>query len=161
MNEPEPRDDLFTPSLRGVVRKPRTEGSRPWRLGSQFYVAFLGGALAVAAIAWFNSERLGMRPSTRRWIPVIGIAGCIASVLAAVATGADLGGAQRLAVRVGGVATFGALYLLQRAPDRVYHAFTEGDDEVLYDSLWIPGLAATIGLGIVQALLLAAALGAV
>ena len=160
MNEQNARDDLFQPSLRGVARKPREEGNRPWRLGSQFYVAFFGGPLAVAAIAWFNAERLGMPSSARRWIPAIGLAGLVASVVAAVAIDTDLGGAQRLIVRIAGVAAFGLLYLLQRAPDRVYHAFNEGDEDALYDSLWGPGLAATFGLGILQAIILAAVLGA-
>lgn len=160
MTEPDARDDLFQPSLRGVARKPREEGNRPWRLGSQFYVAFFGGPLAVAAIAWFNSERLGMPTSARRWIPVVGLAGLVASVVAAVAADTDFGGAQRLIVRISGVAAFGLLYLLQRAPDRVYHAFSEGDEDAIYDSLWGPGLAATVGLGIVTAIVLAVALGA-
>jgi hypothetical protein len=158
MNDRDATDDLFEPSLRGVARRPRELGSRPWRLRSQFYVAFFGGALAVAAIAWFNSERLGMPASAKRWIPLIGLAGLVASVVAAVMVGTDFSGAQRLIVRVSGVAAFGLLYLLQRTPDRVYHAFGEGDEDAIYDSLWTPGLAATFGLGIVQALVLVAAL---
>jgi hypothetical protein len=160
MNEQDARDDLFQPSLRGVARKPREVGSRPWRLGSQFYVAFFGGPLAVAAIAWFNSERLGMPASTRRWIAATGVAGLIASVAAALVIETDFGGAQRLIVRIAGVVAFGLLYLLQRAPDRVYHAFNDGDEDDLYDSLWGPGLAATFGLGILQAIILAVAIEA-
>ena len=146
-----PNDDLFQPSLRGVRRKRLAEGERPWRLGSQFYVAFFGGPLAVAAIAWFNARRLGM-PSARTWlIPAVGLAGLVATIVAALVVDADLGDSQRLVARIAAVATFGVLYLLQRAPDRVYHAFADGDDEEhMYDSLWGPGLAATFGLGILQ-----------
>jgi hypothetical protein len=149
-------DDLFEPSLQGRRRKPLAEGERPWRLGSQFYVAFFGGPLAVAAIAWFNARRLGM-PSSRTWLmPVAGLAGLVATVVAAIVVDADLGESQRLVARIAAVATFGVLYLLQRAPDRVYHAFADGDEDDIYDSLWGPGLAATFGLGIVQLIILAA-----
>jgi len=43
-------DDLLTPTLTGQ-REPQREGGLPWRLGSQVYVAFFGGVLAVTAIA--------------------------------------------------------------------------------------------------------------
>lgn len=150
MPEPMRDDDLFQPSLRGVQRKKPAEGERPWRLGSQFYVAFFGGPLAVAAIAWFNARRLGM-PLSRTWmIPAAGVAGLVATIVAALVVDADLGDSQRLVGRIAAVATFGVLYLLQRAPDRAYHAFADGDEDTMYDSLWGPGLAATFGLGILQ-----------
>ena len=160
MTEPASRDDLFAPSLRGVRRAPLPEGSRPWRLGSQLYVGFFGGALPVAAIAWVNAGRVGVPASRRRLIPLIGLAGVVATIAAAVVGGTDLGSTNRLIARIAGVVTFGLLFLVQRPFDRVYHSFTEGDEEQIYDRMWGPGLAATVGLGLIQVLLLVAVLEA-
>jgi hypothetical protein len=159
MSEPASREELFAPSLRGVRRGPLEEGSRPWRLGSQLYVGFFGGALAVAAIAWVNAERLGVPAARRRLIVLIGAAGVAGTIAAALVAGTDVGNTIRLVARVGGVATFGLLFLVQRPFDRVYHSFTEGDEDQIYDALWVPGLAATFGLGIVQAVLTAIVVG--
>ena len=57
-------DDLFAPTLGG--RTTRREGSqRPWRLGSQVYVAFFGGALAL-------TSELGVGTTVTLWIPAVG-----------------------------------------------------------------------------------------
>jgi hypothetical protein len=60
--------------------------------------------------------------------------------------------------RLVGVATGGVLVALQTSADRVYHSYGEGDEDELYDSLWVPGLAATFGLGLVQGILVYAML---
>ena len=156
MNDRAHEHNLLEPALRGVSRSRRDEGDQPWRLGSQLYVGFFGGPLAVAAIAWINSDRLGM-PARRRLLTlVVGLAAFLAMLVAAVATEQGIGGSQRLVLSLAGVASFGILFLLQRSPDRVYHAFAEGDEDQMYDSLWGPGLAATLGFGFVQVAILLA-----
>lgn len=156
MNGRANENDLLQPALRGVRRVRRGEGDQPWRLGSQLYVGFFGGPLALAAIAWFNSDRLGMPKPRRLLIPLVGLAGFLAMIVAAVATEQGVGGSQRLLLSVAGVASFGILFLLQRSPDRVYHAFADGDENQVYDSLWGPGLAATVGFGLLQVAILLA-----
>jgi hypothetical protein len=152
-------DDIFTPALGGRRRRTLAEGERPWRLSSQLYVAFFGGSLAVAAIAWFNAERLGVDETKKRLIPLVGLGGLVATIAAIeIFGGGEFGSSQRILGRVVALATGGVLYGLQVSADRVYHAYGEGDEDVLYDSLWGPGLAATFGLGIVQALIVYAAL---
>jgi hypothetical protein len=152
-------DDLFAPALAGKRRRVIPKGERPWRLSSQLYVAFFGGALAVTAIAWLNARRLGVAGTKLRLIPLIGLAGLVATVaVVEIFGGGEIGSSQRILARVVALATGGVLYGLQVSADRVYHAYTEGDEDAVYDSLWRPGLAATFGLGIVQALLLVGAL---
>ena len=152
-------DDLFTPALEGRRRRALVKGERPLRLGSQFYVAFFGGAFAVAAIAWLNARRLGVEPARQRLIPLVGVAGLVATIaVIEIFGGGEFGSSQRILGRVVALATGGVLYGLQVSADRVYHAYGEGDEDELYDSLWGPGLGATVGLGIVQAIIVYAAL---
>lgn len=146
------RDDLFTPSLQHAPRvRALPRGDRPWRLGSQLYVGFFGGALAVAAVAWENSRRLGAPAETRRFVVVLGVLGVAASVVVAyLLYGKGLGGV-RVGYRVVGVLAFGALYKLQEGADRVYSYRAPGGDDEQYDSLWVPGLVAAVAGGLVEA----------
>ena len=53
-------DGLLRPSLQDA-HLPGTHGPRrPWRVGSQFFVAFFGGILPGALIAYLNGRRLGL-----------------------------------------------------------------------------------------------------
>src|SRR3954462_12283685 len=104
-------EDVFAPSLQHeapVVA--RAKGERPWRLSSQFYVGFFGGALAVSALAWLNAERLDAPPDPRRWIALLGVLGVVASVVVSYALyGNDYGRGARIGFRVGGVIIAGAV----------------------------------------------------
>jgi hypothetical protein len=139
-------DDVFEPSLAGY----REAEERPWRLGSQVYVAFFGGVLAVTAIAWLNARRLGLDDRSRLLILLLGVAGLVASVLVPVLRDEDASDAYRLTSRIIGVVAFGGLYLIQRSANRVHESF-RGDDEEAYASLWGPGLLAVVVGGLAQA----------
>jgi hypothetical protein len=139
-------DELFAPALAGVVDELPEEGDRPWHLGSQLYVGFFGGPLAAAAIAWLNAERLGVTQKGRLAIAAAGVAGLAAAVVAAVLVGGD---SIRLFLAPTGLATAAVARPVQSKADRRY-AFRHAK----YDSLWGPGLAAVIGLGLLQALFL-------
>jgi hypothetical protein len=142
-------DDLLRPSLQDVRNLPA--GGRPWRLSSQFYVAFFGGALAVTALAWLNAVRLGATRDTRRWILVTGTVGVVVSIVVSyIFFGDDYGSAARIGYRVVGVVTSIVLYRLQRSADRVYQFRTPGSDDEQYDRMLAPGLVAVLAGGVVQ-----------
>jgi hypothetical protein len=149
-------DDLFTPTI-GAARRPGAF-RRPWRLGSQFWVAFFGGPIAAAVIAYLNAQRLGIADRRRLLMLATGAAGFFVGIGAAVAvTSLEYGGtAARLGNQIAGVLAYVVLYRLQRPADRVYvfYGSSKEDDEA-YDSLWGPGLAAVFGLGFPSALLIA------
>jgi hypothetical protein len=144
-------DDLFAPSLQDVATvRPLDEGERPWRLGPQFYVGFFGGALAVAALAWVNARRLGASRDVERRIVVVGVVGVVASVVVSyVLFGQGASQGVHVAYRIVGVLAAGALYKLQQPADRVY-AFRQPGDDDHYDSMWMPGIVATVGGGLLQ-----------
>ena len=156
-----PDDELLAPSLQAearVVRPPA--GERPWRLSSQVYVGFFGGALAVAALAWANARRLHAPRETQRWIVVLGGLGVVVSVVVSyVLYGDDFGRSARLGYRIVGVLLAGALYKLQEPADRVYSFRTPGDDDEQYDPMWAPGLLATFVGGAAQLALVFAGMG--
>ena len=145
-------DDLLTPTLTGQ-RVPQREDGLPWRLGSQVYVAFFGGVLAVTAIAYVNARRLGMQDKALALIVGTGVAG-LAATIVAVALVDDEGSAARLPARVCALAAFGLMYLIQRQADRIYHHHSRLDDP--YESLVKPGLIAVFSVGILEAVLLIA-----
>ena len=139
------RDDLLQPSLADH------EGTKyqPFRLSSQVYVAFFGGALATGAIGFINAMFLGMPNRARAAIIALALAAEGAFVAVAAATETDQ---VRLLSIVAGLVAFGGAYLIQRSPDRVYHFHT--DDEEPYQSLFGPGLVACICARIVESALL-------
>ena len=143
-------DDLFSPSLSQTANRQLPEGSRPWRLGSQFYVAFFGGPLAIAAIGFVNAARLGL-PGSRRWqIAAAGAAGLAGAVAAVLLLDWDV--TPRLTVAVAGVASYLIVRRLQKDADRLYGLGR--DEDLAYDSLVGPGLLAVVvgGLATVAAL---------
>lgn len=154
-------DDLLRPSIAATTARQR-DGEQPWRLGSQFYVAFFGGAAGAAIIAVLNAARLGLPVATRWAIVGLGVVGVAASalVVSAIALDAD-GSAQSASIpgRVVGVVAWGGMYLLQRRADRV-HDYRSRDDDP-YASLWVPGILAGIAGAIVQLALMAVLLGEV
>lgn len=129
------RDDLLQPVLQG--REPTSYW--PWRLSSQVYVAFFGGAAALGAIAFLNAAMLGVSYLGRAAIVLLALAAEAAFAAFVVLTGID---EIRIASTAAGLIAYGGAYLLQRSADRVYHFHTDEDEP--YQSLWVPGLVAVI-----------------
>jgi hypothetical protein len=144
------RDELFTPSLTQSGKRFLDEGERPWRLGSQFYVAFFGGPLAAATVGWLNGERLGLPRDRRLAIAAAGLAGFILAAVLVRTVDSELA-TPRFLVAATGVLAYAVSYRAQHAADRLY-AMGEEDP---YDSLWAPGLAIALvgGFASVAALL--------
>ena len=149
---PGARDDaLLSPTLQDYV--PRSQdGSKPWRLGSQVYVAFFGGVLAVTAIALINARRLRVPRRGMLAIAGAGAAGLVGVVaFAALFIGAgDPPRGARVATQLIAIASWGLMFLVQRPWDRLHAAFSEEDEDEAYESLVGPGLVAVFTLGLAQ-----------
>jgi hypothetical protein len=151
---PEPNDELLAPSL-GTHRPRARDAARPWRLGSQVYVAFFGGPLAVTAIAFANAARLQV-PLPKR-MAILGVGLVAFGAVFAVAFGLGDAGREglRVALHLVAVAGWGVMYLIQRPYERIFMAF--GDQG--HQSLIVPGLLAVVVCGVLQAEALAAVVG--
>jgi hypothetical protein len=141
------RDRLLQPSL--ADREALDARERPWRLSSQIYVAFFGGALAIGAIALINAWRLRLPGRTQAVIAASAAAAELALVV--VAHLVDIGDGARIASGVAGLLAYGPAYLLQRSADRVYHYHS--DDPEPYDGLLGPGFVACLAARIAEFML--------
>jgi hypothetical protein len=131
------REELLRPVFAGAERRPT--GYKPWRLQSQIYVGFFGGALAVGAIAFANAVMLGMSVRARVAIAAIALA---AEVLMLAFVAVNGSGVVRIVHTAAGLLAYGGAFLIQRSADRVYHFHTKDDDP--YDSLLVPGIVACL-----------------
>jgi len=147
-----PDDELLRPTLADRPA-PVAGAEKPWRLGSQVYVAFFGGALAVAAVAVVNARRLGMDRAALAVIAGLGLAGLAGTVALATAVD-DLPAYGRRAVAL---AAWGGMWLAQRSCDRSFAYHARGEEP--YASLWLPGLAAVVVGGLLQGLVVYAITG--
>jgi hypothetical protein len=137
-------DDLLEPVL--AKHRPPESLPRPWRLGSQVYVALLGGPLALAAIGTINARLLRMPAVSQAAIAGIGIVAEI--VLVVLARSLDLSSEARIASAVAGVLAYGAAYLIQRSADRVYRYHAH--DEEPYASMVAVGLIAVVAARVIE-----------
>jgi hypothetical protein len=152
-------EDLFRPTLQEHL--PRT-GARPWRLGSQVYVAFFGGVLAVTPIAFLNAGMLHAPAKVKAAILALGAAGLAALIAAAALLlgGDDVPDGARTALTLVGVLAWGGMFLLQRPYDRIYSTFSrEQDPDEQYESLLPAGLLAVIGGFFLQTMIVAGVAG--
>jgi hypothetical protein len=143
-------DDLLRPSL--ADRRIDAGRPLPFRLGSQVYVAFFGGALALGAIAGWNSWALEQPRRAQALIAAVALA-AEAGLLLVVAFALD-GDAGRIAGIGAGLVAYGAAYLIQRSADRVYHYHSREDEP--YGSLLGPGIVVVVSARIVESLLIGA-----
>lgn len=131
-------DDLLQPTIAPAEKRPL-----PWRVSSQFWVAFFGGIPAVTAIAFLNARRLGLSASRQRWIVGAGVIGMVISIALmgwltmSMEDGRRTG---RIATRVLAVVLFLVLARIQRDEDGRHQVFGSGE----YASLWLPGILATV-----------------
>ncbi|HYN88811.1 MAG TPA: hypothetical protein VER55_09785 [Ardenticatenaceae bacterium] len=148
------RYDLFRPSVQEARSLPT--GAPPWRLQSQFFIAFFGGVLGITAIAYLNSRRLGLPKNRLRQILVIGLIAFIGVIALEYVNAVEgLPGGFRLRqsfLRVPGriVAVVVCLVFnhFQSAADDLYQS-QYGD---AYSSMWKAGMIAIFGLGTLQSL---------
>jgi hypothetical protein len=136
-------DELLRPTIGTGVDM----SVRPWRLMSQTYVAFFGGVIASTAIAFLNARRLGVATAKRRLILLTGAVGLavVLVVFALLTSAGSTNSALRVAVRVVAVVCCLVQLRIQRPMDRAFQL--RGTD---YGSMWAPGIAATIGGGMLE-----------
>ncbi len=140
-------DELLRPTITANVDL----SVRPWRLMSQAYVAFFGGVLAVTLIAFLNARRLGVDAGRQRQILAVGLVALVVSAAVVVfLTEDEANSGLRVATRVVAVVCCLVQLRIQRPMDRAFQL--RGTD---YKSLWGPGIAAVLGLGLVELVLLA------
>ena len=130
-------DDLLRPT---VAETPK--GRLPWRVSSQFWVAFFGGIPAVTAIAFLNARRLGSSARRQQWIVVSGLVAVAAflALYAWVRGTDDSARTMRIVGRLLAVVLFLVLARIQREDDGRHQVFGSGQ----YAPLWIPGILATV-----------------
>jgi hypothetical protein len=155
MAEPQMSDDLLRPTLQGFEAPGAGGGPSPWQLGSQFYVAFLGGPLAATIIAWLNAGRLDLARPRRLSILLGGAGATLAAAFAAGRFGAAADHEAMRFIRVGwralALLLCGGFYLMQKSTDRLYQM--NARPEAAYASLWIPGTVIVVGSALAQFLL--------
>lgn len=144
-------DPLLRPTLQQV-----RPGARPWRLGSQGYVAFIGGSLAGTAVAVVNAGRLGLPRSAVLRIAAVGAVALAAGVALPAVAGGRLGDLGPALLRLPAVAAYLVQARVQRGADR---AFALGGGE--HAPLLRTGLAAVVVLGLLELALAVAVAGAV
>lgn len=139
-------DDLLTPTITQTPASVKP----PWRVDSLLYPAFFGGPLAAALLGAINAGRLGVTGRKLALIVTAGVAAFAAVMIAVPILQAERTGLQRITVAAGGLVVWGVTQAMLRRP---FRAFSLRGGEPA--SLWGPGIAATIGLGFAQYVLLA------
>lgn len=136
-------DELFSPTIRDQPRP----GRAPWRPESIVYPAFFGGPLAGALLGVLNGRRLALPTGQLVAIAGAGLVGFAARL--AVGALADDNSGVRLSGTICGLLVWLAVLALQRRPFRL--ATLRGATPA---SLIRPGLAAALGCGLLEALLI-------
>ena len=142
-------DELLRPTIGAGVDL----SVRPWRLKSQTYVAFFGGAISATLIAFFNAHRLGVDAGARRLILLTGAIGFVLSSAAQILLERLLGSSDPYAAVPTIASTVVAVVCsivqqrFQRPMDRAVQL-----RGIEYRSLWGPGIAAVLAGGIIDSL---------
>ena len=154
MHQPQHDDDLFTPSL-GEARPTPPQGSRPWRLSSQFYVSVFGGPVAAGLVGVLNGRRLGLPRARLAAIAGLALAALGASVVVVALLDSEENSPLRLVAMIAGAVIYLPTRELQQDADRRYSAARV--DAESYDSLWLPGIGMALGGGLLWAIAASAA----
>jgi uncharacterized membrane protein YfcA len=141
---------LFQPTLQDSNRP--ADLPKPWRLNSQFWVAFAGGIVAYTIIAFINSQRLRQDSQQRTKLVVIGVVGLVLTIVIGVFAYTNLNNdmvAQynRWGARIVAVIVYLITAQMQKSTYRIYEYNTDDNN---YDSLWKAGIIAAIGGGLLQ-----------
>ncbi|HET8775209.1 MAG TPA: hypothetical protein VFP80_15520 [Thermoanaerobaculia bacterium] len=130
-------DELLRPTVADAPKR-----RLPWRVSSQFWVAFFGGIPAVTGIAFLNARRLGSSARRQQWILVAGLVAMAAflALFAWLRETDDGARTLRLVARVLAVVLFLVLARIQREDDGRHQVFGSGQ----YAPLWIPGILAAV-----------------
>ncbi|MBM0225359.1 MULTISPECIES: hypothetical protein [Micromonospora] len=140
-------DDLFTPTITPAAY---AEGRPPWRPGSLVYPAVFGGALAATVLALVNARRLRLPVGAVLAIVGTGLAALVARLaITVVLLDGHTSGPARLVGALSGVLVWSVANLTQKGRFRTYEM--RGGQAA---SLVLPGIAAALGLGIVEAVLI-------
>ncbi|SCG40982.1 hypothetical protein [Micromonospora inositola] len=143
-------DDLFTPTITPAAYAERRP---PWRPGSLVYPAVFGGALAATVLALVNARRLRLPTGAALAIAGTGAAALVARlVITVVLLDGRTSGSARLVGALSGVLVWAVANLTQKGRFRTYEM--RGGAPA---SLVKPGIAAALGLGIVEAVLIVVA----
>ncbi|MCI4064415.1 hypothetical protein MRQ36_18125 [Micromonospora sp. R77] len=143
-------DDLFTPTITPAAyaadRRP------PWRPGSLVYPAVFGGALPATVLALVNARRLRLSTGPILAVAGTGVAALVARALVTVALfDGHASGPARLVGALCGALVWGVANLTQKSAFRTWEM--RGGEPA---SLVRAGIAAALGLGLVEALLIVA-----
>jgi hypothetical protein len=137
-------DDLFTPT----VRDSQAPTEKPWNPDSIVYAAFFGGPLAGAVLGILNGRKLLL---SRSHLLLIALAGVVAIAGRLVFTAWQGHAAARIGGAMAGVLVWLVVNALQRKAFRA--AIHNGLEPA---SLVGPGIAAAIGCGLIEVILIVA-----
>lgn len=141
-------DGLFRPT---AASRPALV-DRPWRPTSILYPAFFGGPLAGLVLGVLNGRRLALGRSARFGIAAAGVGGILARYV--LTTALHEHGVAPILGSVTGAAAWGAVLAVQRRPFQE-HELRDGETASL---VW-PGIAAAVGCGLLEAVVLGLAVG--
>lgn len=147
-------DPLLHPSL-GDAAAGSVAFREPWNPRSMFYVAFLGGALPLLAIAVLNAGRHGLGRREAGQVTAITATALLPTVLIAGLMELDPSALQLIA-RFAGVLAYVAVLPLFRRSQRLFE--NRGGE---WSSLWVPGAMAVGAGGAIQRLTLYAVNGGI
>lgn len=136
-------DDLFTPT----IKAPAPTATPPWRPDSIVYPAFFGGVLTATVLGLINWRRLDLGRNALLLIAGAGLACLIGRIVVVAAVGGTTVG--RISGSIAGLLTWLVINHLQRRPFRA--ALNRGVEP---SSLIWPGIGATLGLGLVEGILI-------
>ena len=123
----------------------RANAEAPWNLSSQFWVAFLGGIVAIGTIAYLNAGRLRMSSRARTLIVALTLAFWAAWtwIFFLVWTGRVEGdkSTARLVARVSAVILYLLLATIQKKADRAWRMFSGRGYDPLSKAGFAAGLA--------------------
>lgn len=141
-------DDLLTPTIPQFTAPAR----QPWDVASLLYPAVFGGALAATVLSLINGYRLGVGTARQALVAVAGTAAIVLHIVAVVAV-ADRRNELLPALNVAaGILVWSATRTIQRRAERAF--LLRGGASA---SLWRPGIAAAVGGGLIEGLLIFAA----